>query len=153
MYIKWTVEPVHAGRFLPLLQRGVRIKAKAGERVSDFLYNALALTPADVANRIQTIFLDGKPLDDLESHAVAENSVLALSAAMPGLVGAALRMGSPLASLRQVASPEKRGPVEYDQDVFVTVKLFNLLVSELGPSLLKRGIWVSESELNKLRRL
>ena len=153
MYVKWTVEPAQAGRYFPLLQQGVRIKAKAGWRVSELLYFALALSPADVANRIQTVFLNGIPVDDLEAHVVTNNAVLALSAAMPGLVGAALRMGSPLAPLRQIASPGKKHPNAPGQDVFITVKLFNLLVSEFGPSLLKRGIWLNESELDKLQRI
>ncbi|NJL58424.1 MAG: hypothetical protein HC887_00995 [Desulfobacteraceae bacterium] len=46
-----------------------------------------------VLNRISTIFLDGKPVDCLDTAFVRNHSVVSLSAAMPGLVGAVMRRG------------------------------------------------------------
>jgi len=39
-----------------------------------------------VTQRISTIFLDGKPVDDIDTLLVRDGAVLSLSAAMPGLV-------------------------------------------------------------------
>jgi hypothetical protein len=42
-------------------------------------------------NRIKTIFLDGKPVDDEDKAVLKNGSTLALSAAMPGLVDSTFR--------------------------------------------------------------
>ncbi len=72
----------------PALQRGVLVKARLGESIRSLLCKQFGLDPDYVKNRIQTAFLDGKPVDDFDSAIVREGSVLTLSGAMPGLAGA-----------------------------------------------------------------
>ncbi len=91
-------------------------------------------------NRIQTIFLNGKPVDDVNSAIVRDGSSISLSAAMPGLAGATMRRGGTLASMRSGISYV---PAETGFDSFegkVTIKFFNLISKELGPEFLNRGI-------------
>ena len=110
--------------------------------VLEFLVEDLGLTPEYVRQRITTVFLDGQVVDVLEDAALREGSRLALSAAMPGLVGATLRRSGPYAAMRA----EITRPAEHEVHVcsaattVVEVKLFNLLIDEIGPVLLERGV-------------
>lgn len=85
--------------FTPLLQRGVFIRIDRGGTVRSFLCQDLELTADFVEESISTIFLNGKPLDRLEAR-LRHGDTLALSAAMPGLVGATMRRGGVVAKLR-----------------------------------------------------
>jgi hypothetical protein len=106
------------------------------------LCQQLGLSPEFVEEKIKTIFLDGKPVDDIESTIVKEGSTLALSAALPGLAGATLRRGGAFASLRsQITHPKDEKSVG-QQEGFIILKLFNILMEELGPSLLERGVFI-----------
>ena len=53
--------------FFQLLQKGFRVKTQAGCSVKSFLCEHLGLSPEYVEERIQTLFLDGKPVDDVDS--------------------------------------------------------------------------------------
>jgi hypothetical protein len=90
--------------------------------------------------RIQTIFLNGKPVDDVNSAIVKDGSAISLSAAMPGLAGATMRRGGVLAAMRSRISYVP-GETSCDScEGKVTVKFFNLISRELGPEFLNRGI-------------
>ncbi len=62
---------------------------------------------------------------------------------MPGLVGVTFRSGGPLSVFRSSITHqnEEATPGSPDEGM-VTLKLFNLLVSEMGPNFLERGIWL-----------
>jgi hypothetical protein len=109
--------------------------------------------PADyVTERITTIFLDNHPVDDLEHAIIRNGSKIALSAAMPGLVGATMRRGGFYASLRQgISQLAQDVPISPDDGV-VTIKLFNLLLGELGPTILARGLLLEQNELDDLHQ-
>lgn len=126
----------------PLLQRGFMVKAGIGCSIRNLLCGQLGIAPEFVDERIQTIFLDGKTVDDVDGSVVSEGSTLALSAAMPGLVGATLRKGGPLASMRSQISHHPDAQTAQPAQGFFTMKIFNLLIPELGPHLLETGIWL-----------
>jgi hypothetical protein len=73
--------------------------------------------------------------------------VLALSAAMPGLVGATMRRGGRYSSFRSSVTHRETGSQCVSGKGFVQVKLFNLLMAELGPDMLARGIYMTASDL------
>ncbi|MBW1777166.1 MAG: hypothetical protein JRI76_12065 [Deltaproteobacteria bacterium] len=131
--------------FLRLLQTGMILRVPQGTSVRETLVKHFGMDPAYLENRIQTLFLNGKPVDDLDAAVVAEGSVLALSAAMPGLVGATLRRGSYLAAMRQCIEAGAPPPGTGKTPVRVTVKLFNMVAKELGPERLTAGIVVDGS--------
>ncbi len=133
--------------FSALLQGGVLLEVPAGTSVRDLLVRQLDLTPHYVANRISTVFLDGGPVDDLRTATLREGSSLALSAAMPGLVGGTMRSGSPLAAFRSTVSHRPDRPGAPGRPVTVRVKLFNLLMEEVGLPLLEQGVLVEASRL------
>jgi hypothetical protein len=101
----------------------------------------------DTIEKIQSIFLDGSPVDDLDSATIRDGSSLALSAAMPGLVGATMRRGGAYSSFRSTITHRETGGQCVSGEGFVQVKLFNLLMTELGPTLLENGVFVRSSDL------
>jgi hypothetical protein len=135
--------------FTPLLQRGVMVKVQVGCSLSALLVEQLGLKPEYVKERIKTIFLEGNPVDDLGTTLVKDGSVLALSAAMPGLAGATLRRGGVFAGLRSpIPQREMKTPI-LPKEGFVEVKLFNLLIRELGPVFLERGVLLSKNDFGE----
>jgi len=135
-------------RFFALLQRGFMVKVQAGSTIKSLLRRQFGLSPEYLEKRIQTIFLDGKPVDDLDYAIVKNGSTLALSGAMPGLAGATLRKGGYYAPMRsQISYREESAPKPHDEGM-IFLKLFNLLLKELGPSFLKRGILVKGEDLS-----
>jgi len=120
--------------------------AKVGCSVSAFLIRQLGLSPEYIRDHISTIFLDGKPVDDLDSAIIKHGSRLALSSALPGLVGATMRQGSVFASFRNSIT-YRESAIRADGEGVIHLKLFNLVMEDLGPSLLAKGILVNSSEL------
>jgi hypothetical protein len=142
--------------FLPtltsLLSAGVWVEINVGCSIRDLLCDQLGLESTYLDSIIQTLFLDGKPVDDVDSAGVKNGSTLALSAAMPGLVGATMRKGGHYASFRHNISYEnKRGIVVDDDRVGrIKLKLFNNMIKELGPHFLRRGVILPSSEILNL---
>ena len=134
-----------AGLFL-LLQHGFFIKAGVGCTIKDFFLDQLGLSPDYVQARIQGIFLDGKPADEIETAIIRDGARLTLSGTMPGLVGIALRRG-PLAVFRHNITHRETGHYCHTGEAFMQLKLLNLLMQDLGPGLLKKGIYVRSPDL------
>ena len=141
-------EPKLFERFLQLLQKGVKVNARVGSTVLSFLCDDLGLSPEYVDKRIQTLFLNGKAIDNPDTSFLKEDSTLALSAAMPGVLGATLRKGGRYARMRSEISYQEQNTGISVHEGFVLLKLFNLLPAEIGPSVLARGIWLKGEELN-----
>ena len=115
--------------------------------MKSLLCEQLGLDPEYIEKRIKTLFLNGKPVDDINSAIIRNGSTLALSAAMPGLVGAVLRSGGFFASMRSTISHREETAVERPQEGMVSLKLFNILLREIGPAFLGRGIWILGKDL------
>ena len=124
------------------------VKVQVGSNIKSLLCRQFGLSPEYLEKRIQTIFLDGKPVDDVDSAIVKQGSTLALSAAMPGLVGATLRRGGYYAQMRSQISYREETGSEAIHEGMIFLKLFNLLLKELGPSFLKRGILIKGKHLS-----
>jgi len=139
------------GRFSALLQRGVALRGAAGASVECFLRDRLGLDAVYVRERITTVFLDGRVVDRLDEAVLREGALLALSAAMPGLVGATLRRAGYYAAMRSAIThrPAAAPGVAAGREL-VRVKLFNLLIAELGPVLLAHGVVVGRREAEDL---
>ena len=142
-----TLKPELIPSFFPFLQKGVPMKAQVGSSVKTFLADQLGLNDSYIEERVQTLFLDGKPVDALDSAVIREGSTLALSAALPGLLGAMLRKGSYYKEMRSQISYKQHAENIPRREGMVVLKLFNLLTRELGPSLLKQGVWIQGKDL------
>lgn len=136
--------------FRPLFQQGVGITIQIGTSLEDLLCCQWKIDRDYVMNRISTLFLDSKPVDDLPAAVVHDGATLALSGAMPGLIGATMRRGGVLASFRNGITYCETSEGDGGGSGRITLKLFNLLIDELGPQFLARGIWVPRTRLAEL---
>jgi hypothetical protein len=135
--------------FFQLLGQGFIVNAPANCSIRDLIIECLGIPDDYLEERIQTLFLNGNVVDDLNSCNIKEGSTLALSGAMPGLAGAVLRRGGFYASFRRTISLGD-SPSRIDKDNhWIVLKLFNMIVKELGPGFLEKGIWVEGEKLQK----
>ena len=136
--------------FAPVFSKGIEVQAALNVSIRELLCNQLGIAESYLENGIQTIFLDGKLVDDYDTAIVGHGSMLALSAAMPGLVGAILRRGGPLAAMRREITHNGGQSPAFDPQGSVTIKLFNLTARDIGPLLLNYGIGISSDDLGHL---
>lgn len=142
-----TLEPT---ALMPLCQRGFLLQTLHGVTLQDFLESTCGLSSEYIQNRIQTIFINGHPVDDPVATALDANSTVALSAAMPGLVGATMRSGGAFAALRNgISYASTATGADTPTPILVRLKLFNFLAIEVGTSLLQNGIIVSGPEFEE----
>lgn len=135
--------------FVPFFQSGVYLKGKVNISVKKFLVEQTQLDLEYLEKRIQTVFLDGKAVDGFDSSIVKDGCILTLSAAMPGLLGATMRVGSHYASMRSKISHHSDKAEVKPGEGRVLLKLFNLLIRDLGPVLLRRGVWIAGGRLEE----
>jgi len=145
--INLTVKPDRMSLFSPLLGQGFTLKIRTGISVRDLLCRQIGVSNDYLDQRIQTIFLNGKVVDNVDTAVVHKGSSLALSAALPGLAGATLRRGGAYAAMRSQISHKNNTADDSDEDGTVMLKLFNLVALELGPMFLKQGIWIDGKNL------
>ncbi len=145
MVVKEETVPI----FFQLLGHGVSMNVQIGGSVKDLLCRQFKITEDYLDERIQTIFLNAKVVDDLSSATVTDGSTLALSGAMPGLVGAILRSGGFYASMRSQISYDQNKPSSPLRAGKITLKLLNLVVKELGPAFLAQGIGFNGEKLQE----
>lgn len=145
-----TIKPDLLNAFFPILQKGVTVPAIVGCTLKSLLCEQFAIPAEYVTDRVTTIFMDNRPVDDLDRTIVHEGSRVTLSAAMPGLVGATMRRGGFYAALRQGISHVMENGAVAGVNGTVRLKLFNLLLAELGPLVLARGLILEKSELDEL---
>jgi len=153
---------------LNLLQAGFSLQAPEGLSARAFMREVLRFPEDYIEGAVSTVFLDGKPVDDIDRAILVDGSRLALSAAMPGLVGAMMRRGSPYASFREgithrdaraisardaaasreaadgagenLAAATAGTSMAMAAPCFVGIKLFNSVMRDRGPTVLAHGI-------------
>ena len=135
-----------AASCLRLFQKGFFVSAGAGSSVRSLLHDVLGLEPAYIEQRITTIFLDGKPVDDPDAATLRDGGTLSLSGAMPGLVGAAMRRGGSVAGVRSSIT-FVRPAGEVSGRALVRVKLFNMVLNDIGSGLLANGVLLRTAEI------
>jgi len=141
------VEEHVLARILPILQKGFMLRSQVGCSLNEFLCVQQKISSCYITERISTIFLDGKPVDDIDMTAIQDGSTIALSGAMPGLVGAVMRRGSFYASFRDSITYKKGPDTHTQENCMVNLKFFNIVMKELGPDFLKKGIFLKSSDL------
>jgi len=134
-----------------LFQSGVLLKVQVGTSIKNLLCEQLSLDKTYVDKRISTIFLNSQPVDNIDKAIIKSNDTLALSSAMPGLIGATLRRNSHLAPLRDtITFKEYRNNDAIQAYGLIHLKLFNLILQEIGPFLLQRGVVTDFEDLIEL---
>jgi hypothetical protein len=132
---------------LHLLESGVRLTVRVGTSLADLVCDQIGIPRDYLDGRIQTLFLNAKAVDDVNTARVEDGAVVALSAAMPGLVGATLRKGGAFSGLRAAISQKDGTASQYDASGAITLKMFNLVAREVGPDLLTRGVQLPGNRL------
>jgi hypothetical protein len=150
LHLSLVVKPEVVPIFFQLLGHGFSVNFQTGCSVKELLCSQLGIHEDYLAGRIQTIFLNAKVVDDVNSAIVNEGATLALSGAMPGLIGAILRSGGFYASMRSQISYDKNMSTSQRGDGQVVIKLFNLVLKELGPVFLQQGIRIKSKNLHDL---
>ncbi len=151
--LKILIKPEFMSGFLRLFLTGVRINTHCGISIREFICDQLGVDVSYFDNRIQTIFLNGKAIDSPENTHIQEGSTLAMSAAMPGLVGSTFRKKGVLASFRSNITHQADSAVKMTKSKktdWITIKLFNYITRELGPNVLERGVSVKVSNLKEV---
>jgi hypothetical protein len=146
-HLRLTVKVQAVPLFFPILQKGFIQKITVGCSMMSLLSDQFGLSAEYIESRIQTIFLNGKPIDDMDTAIVRDGSILALSSAMPGVLGATLRRGGYYSRMRSQITHVEKTESPQRTDGQIIVKLFNLTIRELGPLFLQRGIWMDAEEL------
>jgi hypothetical protein len=136
--------------FSSLLEKGVVLSANTGCSLREFLCGQLGISDDYLDQRVQTLFLDARPVDDVDAAMVRDGAVLALSAAMPGLLGATMRKGGRYAAFRKDISQQTDACGICEASGRVTVKLFNMVAREIGGRLLEAGVAVDGRDLKRI---
>ena len=138
--------------FFPLLQKGFAQEVRTGGTVRELLAGQFGLSSEYIEKRIQTIFLDGKPIDDMDTTIIRDGSTLALSSALPGVLGATLRRGGYYSRMRSQITHVEKAETPEAADGQIIVKLFNLTIRELGTLFLTRGIGMDAEDVRDFFR-
>jgi hypothetical protein len=134
--------------FWTAFQRGVRLRLRINLPLREIVCTELGISASYFDTRIQTIFLDGHPVDAPQTAIVTDGSELALSGALPGLVGATLRCGGRYASMRAAISLHQQpAAAVVPRPGGIRLKLFNQALADLVPALLTHGIRMSGHDL------
>jgi len=138
----------------PLLREGVAVSLRPGLSLRQTMIQDLGFCPECVEERVQTVFLDGSPVDDIDTDSVSPGCTLALAGALPGVAGIAMRRGSPVGVFREGITHDT-GHAEAAQAVTghplaVTLKLFNSVALECLTTVLEQGVELRAARLAEL---
>ncbi len=131
-----------------ILQSGVLLPCRTGISLHTLFAHDLAV-PAHVLERITVFFLEGKPVDNLETAFAHEGCRIALAAGLPGAAGLAMRLGSPLAGLRPGITHLDKTHVAVKEHSYITLALFSLSMPMLAPHFLAQGVYVTPAQLEQ----
>ncbi|MFV0421415.1 hypothetical protein [Oleidesulfovibrio sp.] len=127
-------------------QSGLRISAAVNCSVRCVLEESLGFTNDYIEERIETVFLDGHPVDDIDTATVPSGARMALASALPGAAGVAMRRNSPYAALRGGITHTATSTGQKMQGM-VEVVLFNLIMQHHTMRLLANGVSVKSGML------
>lgn len=136
--------------FNQFLQYGVDVWISAPLSVRAFLTDVLGLDAQYVEKNVSTIFVDGHPVDDIDTAEVAAGTELALSGPLPGVCGITMRRQSPVARMRCGIAYDAFEHEEHFGAGFVRMKVFNFILRDISARLWQRGCIVPADRLCSL---
>jgi hypothetical protein len=145
--LSFTIERGITETFFFFLQGGFTVTAQVGCSITNYLCTQCGIGREYVTKRISTVFFDHKPVDNMDSAIIRDGSTIALSGAMPGLVGAVMRVGSYYASFRSSITYKENFQNYRQEHGKIHLKLFNMVMRDLGKSFLERGIYAESGVL------
>ena len=138
----------------PLLREGVVVGLRPGLSLRQTMIQDLGFCPECAEERVQTVFLDGSPVDDIDADSATDGCTLALAGALPGVAGIAMRRGSPVGVFREGINHDtghaEDTHIAPDQPLAVTIKLFNTVALECLDTVLSQGVDLRAGRLAEL---
>ena len=131
--------------FASLLQHGVLLTVEHAVPACQLLLSLPGFSSDYLEQAVQTVFINGVAADSLDCDLRA-GSILALSAAMPGLAGAIFRRQGMHGSLR--SRPTASAPAPVKESGFITLKLFNSIAADRVFDLLTHGVTMRGSAVH-----
>ncbi|WP_291319301.1 hypothetical protein [Desulfonatronospira sp.] len=138
-------------QFSLMLQQGFFMPVPKVCSLREFLCKLVGVCGVYTEKSLQTIFLDGSAVDDIDQAMIRPGCRLALSAAMPGLVGATMRRDGYFKRMREGISlssrQEKETDSQQDKSFRIQVRLYNAVGRDLAGLFLHQGIIFSSNDL------
>jgi len=149
--VTFTLEPTteQISRLCTLMHNGCYVKVECGKTMRDLLCEQFQIPHEYVRVDIKVIFLEYSPVDDIETAIIKDGATLALSAAMPGLVGAAMPRDGELNWMRNGITYHEEETDNKEGPGLIQIKLFNKVMADLGESFLRRGVYVRTKYLSE----
>ncbi|HOP30474.1 MAG TPA: hypothetical protein PK293_13015 [Spirochaetota bacterium] len=122
------------------LQDGFYVKTLSGIGILPFLTEYCNIPENYISDKIKTIFHNGNPVDDIKTVKLYKGSVVAVSGAMPGIVGAMMRIGSPYAPMRESITEKGNEKGSEGEEIYVKLKLFNSILKDHGERFTVEGV-------------
>ncbi len=132
-----------------LLLKGAYVKVRTGYSLRELICEQFRVSPDYLERDIKVVFLNYSPVDDLDSATIKDGAILALCGAMPGVVGAAMRRDG-LPSMRSSITYKEEERERVHGEGVVYLKLFNLVLDDLGDAFLRRAVYVESIVLADL---
>jgi hypothetical protein len=141
VHLTWRIKGLQA--LFPLLAHGVILRTRTGASVKATLCEQLSVSEEYVNRRIRAIFLNGKTVDDADAARVDAGAILAVSGVIPEpFLRHAVGWRPPREQKDSARVPLGKDPGAEHSEVFFTLKIFNVLVGELGCPRLGSGVWI-----------
>lgn len=146
-----------------LLQQGVYVPLPSGGgmAVREFVCSLLNISKDTYRKEMGSVFLNGRVVDDGDEVIIQSGDTLALSGAMPGLVGGMLRSGSPLRQMRQTITvgdaleeshtAQSHPKEDRSERAQVRLKLYNTVLHSYKDSLPATGFYITERQAEDQR--
>ena len=128
-----------------LLQKGAFFERPDTVTVSGFIAQLLGIAPEKVTDTVKTVLLDNKVVDD-PNRRIMDGTTLVLSGAMPGLVGAMLRSGSPYEAMRSTITDSCDNRTRTRKTDMVRIKFLNTVLRDNKERIVHHGFWIEENE-------
>ena len=147
--------PLHLPEAAPswglILQSGVRVPCTVGIPLSLLLRRELQLSE-ELLWPVETLLLDGSPVDEPDTAIVPDGARLALAAGLPGIAGLAMKSGSAVRALRGSITRKNQDAPVGPTPGSIILSLYSLVLPILAPHFLKRGVIVSVEQLRRYSR-
>ncbi|MDL2267250.1 hypothetical protein LJC46_04595 [Desulfovibrio sp. OttesenSCG-928-G15] len=133
-----------------LMQSGVVVRCTVGITFDLMLRREFGLTEEQIAP-VDSIILDGMPVDEPEHTVVPGGSRLALASGLPGITGLSMKKGSAVRGLRSGITHTRSAEVTPTPGE-ITLSLYSLTLPELAGHFLARGVGVTPEQLVRYSR-
>lgn len=129
------------------LQYGIELECKAGMSIRQLMTHVAGLEADYVEEKIKTVFRNSSPVDDIDAPLLNDGDLIAVTGAMPGLVGICMGRESLFGSFREGISSCEICEDSEIEDITITLKVFAETAREIAGCLMGQGIIADAEKL------